>query len=128
MSHKCRGECIPAVDKPTKLQPGVLYAVACKICGHHILFSLPGRRFKLTEFLMLGEQTELKIETRVDPSFKEMADKYGHCYSLPAVLPDFTKSTGFTKERDMEILYEMLGEGEIDLDLFNKISAKIAIK
>ncbi|MDR7215564.1 hypothetical protein J2Y43_002831 [Dyadobacter sp. BE31] len=106
----------------------MLYAVACKNCGNHILFSLPSRRAKLTEFLMLGEQTELRIETRIDPSFKQMAEKYGHCYSVPAVLPDFTKSTGFAKERDMEILYEMLGEGEIDLDMFNKLSAKLAIR
>lgn len=128
MNSKCRGQCVPAVEKPKNLQSGVLYAVACQNCGQHILFSLPGNRGRLTEFLMLGDQTELRLETRVDRSFKEMADKYGHCYSVPANLPDFTEGTGFTKERDMEILYEMLADGEIDLDLFNKLAARITIR
>lgn len=119
MNSKCRSGCVPAIEKPKNLQPGILYAVACKNCGQHILFALPGQRVNLTEFLMLGEQTELRLENRIDPTFKEHGDKYGHCYSIPKVLPDFTKGTGYSKVRDMEILYEMLSEGEIELDTFN---------
>jgi hypothetical protein len=124
--QKCRKGCVPTIDFPINLQSDICYAVECSVCGFHTIFVVgelvEGRKFY--EFVMLGEQKPLKLHIVIDPSFLEFGKKYGHCYSIPP-LPDFSKGSSLTPEREREVLYESLADGDIDLDMFNRMISKI---
>ncbi|MCF2443637.1 hypothetical protein L0657_06690 [Dyadobacter sp. CY345] len=115
---KCSSKCVPIGDKPANLKDGVLYAVECKVCGYHILFWKPQRKLrpKFYESVMIGEQKPLKLNFTIHPSFLQSARDYGHLLKVPNPVPTVSRDESF------ESLYEMLGDGEITLDEFNKMS------
>lgn len=121
---KCRGACIPAVEKPQNLQKNITYAAECKECGYHIIFRLPGSKGDSIDFLMLGDQKPLNLPQHIRASFLEFGEKYGHLMSI-AKDKDFKNGTGFPREKTMATLYEMFADGDIDDDMFHKMSTLI---
>lgn len=120
---RCSKGCVPAVEKPLNIQNNVLYAVECLSCGYHILFT-KDRRLTLgnkhiTEFIMLGDQKPLNLPLKVDPSFMSEARKLRHLYSTKP--EDVAKLTPISNR---DILYEMLADGDINIDQFNKLITK----
>lgn len=126
---KCRGECVPASEKPQNLQAGILYAVECEVCGFHTLFTLPGQKTRPNDFVMLGDQKPLMLDGKVDKSFLEFGRKYGHCYTIPkGMIPEASK------EEQIDALYDALANGlfgndeERALESFNKLVLKISVR
>ncbi|MCE6992082.1 hypothetical protein [Dyadobacter sp. CY323] len=122
----CSGRCVPIMDQPpARPQSDVLYAVKCKNCGYDILFCVkrPKRPGQLKEIVLLGEEDRpLNLPVRIDPSFMEQARKYGHLYQLTK--PDKKEFEAKSREGKMNILYEMIADGDIDEDMFNTLSSR----
>ncbi len=115
---KCKTKCIPVGDKPANLKFGVLYAIECQVCGYHILFWKPQttRKPKFYESVMIGEQKSLNLHLSISPSFFEARTNYGHLLKLDQNAP------AMSTEDIIEALYGMLGDGEITIDEFNKLT------
>lgn len=108
-----------------EISKGVSFFVRCKHCNIHLMLRRKGDQTKVKKIeVHLGE--ELNIPFKYSPDDLSTLKKYSGVLSIPYPLPDFNKETGYSSEKNMDILYEMLANDEIDIDQFNKFSTRLS--
>lgn len=113
---KCKHE-IDESFIPEDIPKGVWYMIPCKNCGYHLGVKAKGDDSKPKEFRTLPVGDSLNIPFNFSPDDLEVYKKYKHVFERSIRV--------FTDEETMEILYEMLADGDIDMDQFNKYSVKL---
>jgi len=113
---KCKHE-IDETLIPEDISRSVWYMIPCKICGYHLGVHGKGDYSKPKELRVLPVGDRLNIPFDFSKSDLETYQKHKHIF-------DFSGKV-FTDEDTINILYEMLADGDIDMDQFNKYSIKL---
>lgn len=95
-----------------------LYSVPCLKCGIGLMIRGKGQDSKIKQISNLSAEP---IRIPFTPSHEDFSfyEKHKHLYRIRDVKNEMTA------DRKMEILYEMLADGDIEVDLFNNLSVKI---
>jgi len=103
------------------LSRGECFFVRCKHCGFDLMIRLKGDFTKIRETY---NTEDLKLKFNRSEEDLAILKKYSKYLSIPQPLPDFKITCGYDSDKRLEILYEMVADGEIDFDQFNKFSSR----
>lgn len=126
MEHQKCLKCHRFISFSENLCVGVLYAIKCEHCGRDHYFSLrvPNRKYTPIGFERLG--MPIPDEIHLGPAADHRSPDYkGKLIATTSLRRE--DHPAITKDDKIGMLYEMLAEGSIDEDMFNKFLMRIMI-